>query len=129
MLYLRLPIAIPCSTETLSAELYLPSHVRGLSICVNRTNRPAKRQRTCETLSDIGMATLVLTAPHDLASRHVIAAIDWARGKRLLRTLPINIIAPEHDAQAARKAADRRLAAVTAVLSVGARARDFAVAG
>lgn len=117
MVYLRLPIDIPCGDEPLAAEIYLPSRMRGLSVCVTHSDEPAKRQRMCETLSDIGMATVLLQARDSLSSKHIIAAIDWVRTKRLLRKLPINIVATTIDERAAKRAAELRPVAVRSVLS------------
>ena len=128
MLYLRLPIAIECSSETISGEIYLPSRMRGMSICMDRSGNPGARQRMCEMLGEIGMGTLLLQAPEECGARHVIAAIDWVRTRHLLRCLPINLIATETDAFAARKAAQRRPASVTAVLSTGFASPRFAAA-
>ena len=118
MLYLRLPVAIESSGETLAGEIYLPSRMRGLSICVtsSRTS-PVQRQHVCERLGEAGRAALLLLVPGQLLPRHVIAAVDWVRSKRLLRTLPIAIVALGNDTASARKAAHLRPVAVSAVTS------------
>lgn len=128
MVYLRLPISIDSCGETLSAEVYLPSRMRGLSICVSRNDHPASRQRMCEMLSDIGIATLLLQASGDLSSKHIIAAVDWVRAKRLLRKLPINIVTTATDDPAAQKAAQRRPVAVRRVFSTASVAQRLAFA-
>ncbi len=122
MLYLRLPVAINSPREMLSGEIYLPSRSRGLSICITQTDNDAKRQRMCEMLGSIGMATLLVRAPASLSSEHVVAAVDWARAKHLLRRLPINIITTGAHSSAAQKAAQLRPVAVRRVLSTAVEA-------
>lgn len=113
---LHVPIKVTIPGITMAGRLSIPRTATALTVCIEHPGGEGEIRKLTAMLAKAGIATLTLRAEQTLTLRDIVAVIDWIRSRRLLRSLPIGIIAPGAEGAAALKAAQHRPVAVPAVL-------------
>lgn len=116
--FLHVPVSIAISGTTFSGRLSVPRTATALGICIEHPGHEREQRKLTSLLADIGVAALTVRAEAPLSLSQMVGLVDWVRSRRLLRALPIGIIAPGAEGAAALKAAQHRPVAVPAVLVV-----------
>lgn len=113
---LHVPIRVSIPGITMAGRLSIPRTATALSVCIEHPGSEGEIRTLTAMLAKAGIASLTLRAEQTLTLRDFVAVIDWVRARRLLRSLPIGIVAPGVEGAAALKAAQHRPVAVPAVL-------------
>lgn len=114
--FLHVPVSVAVPGTTLSGRLSIPRTATALGVCIEHPGREDEQIELASQLADIGVATLSIHAESRLSLGDLVSIIDWVRSRRLLRALPIGLIAPGAEGAAALRAAQHRPVAVPAVL-------------
>jgi len=132
-------VEVETDGERLDGELVLPRVARGLVVFAQASGRRAPRNHyVAFALQQAGFATLLfdlltpaeervdlVTADHRfdvaLLAHRLIGAVDWVRGVRALRRLPLGLLGASTGAAAALIAAAARAEAVAAIVTRGGR--------
>lgn len=114
--YLQVPVSVALAGATMRGSLSIPRTATALGVCIEHPGQERDQRELVRRLADHGIAALTVRCPRQLSLGDMVALIDWVRSRRLLRSLPIAIIAPGAEGAAALKAAQHRPVAVPAVL-------------
>jgi hypothetical protein len=114
--YLHVPVSVSLSGMTMPGSLSIPRTAAALGVCIEHPGQERDTKRLIGDLARVGLATLTVRAEETLSLGDMVSLIDWVRSRRLLRALPIGVIAPGAEGAAALKAAQHRPVAVPAVL-------------
>jgi hypothetical protein len=110
------PVSVSLSGMTMPGSLSIPRTAAALGVCIEHPGQERDTKRLIGDLARVGLATLTVRAEETLSLGDMVSLIDWVRSRRLLRALPIGVIAPGAEGAAALKAAQHRPVAVPAVL-------------
>jgi hypothetical protein len=114
--YLQVPVSIALPGTAMPGTLSIPRTATALGVCIEHPGQERDMKHLVGDLARVGIAALTVRADAELSLGDMVALIDWVRSRRLLRSLPIGLIAPGGEGAAALKAAQHRPVAVPAVL-------------
>lgn len=114
--YLQVPVNVALGGLTMPGSLSIPRTAAALGVCIEHPGQERDTKQLVGNLAREGLAALTIRAEEQLSLGDIVALIDWVRSRRLLRSLPIGIIAPGAEGASALKAAQHRPVAVPAVL-------------
>lgn len=122
---LHVPVTVSLPGTTMAGRLSIPRNATALGVCIEHPGSEIEHRKLTAQLASIDVAALTIHATEPLSVGDMVAVIDWVRARRLLRSLPIGIIAPGSEGAAALKAAQHRPVAVPAVLVMSAGSREL----
>jgi hypothetical protein len=115
-IFLQVPVSVALTGTTMPGSLSIPRTACALGVCIEHPGQERETKRLVADLARVGLAALTVRSEESLSLGDIVALIDWVRSRKLLRSLPIGLIAPGAEGAAALKAAQHRPVAVPAVL-------------
>jgi hypothetical protein len=119
--YLQVPVNVELCETTLPGSLCIPQTATALGLCIEHPGEERYHRNLVRQLAAVGVAALTVRPERQLSLNEMVALVDWVRSRKLLRSLPIGLIAPAPEGPAALKAAEHRPVAVPAVLVMSPR--------
>lgn len=119
--YLQVPVNVDLFETSFPGSLCIPRTATALGLCIEHPGEERYHRNLAKQLAEVGVAALTVRPDRQLSLNEMVALVDWVRSRRLLRALPIGLIAPATEGAAALKAAEHRPVAVPAVVVMSPR--------